>query len=160
MIEIVVKNELFPWADTPLREDAQPLPAVSNPSFRIAIGIARVVAESSQIALLGGIDVFVWAQFHNVFMGDAIIAILAHTCGECLLIDNLPNIFNNEIAGSSELAVVPGLDKCDFGILLLLKTLILTCKIAIASGTLHLGIPPACALPPSITFKGHLKARI
>jgi hypothetical protein len=103
-----------------------------NPLIDIAVRIARVVAKTTKIAFLGCIDEFALAEGHEVKMLDPFLVILPHAAVERPFVDNLSNVFVDELMRSQVLLrpeampLLLGLNDGHAGIFLSLESLILT----------------------------------
>jgi len=145
-IDVVVEDELFPRLDVALDEDTHAQLVADDPLVDKAIGVAGVVAEAAEVALFGGVDKLALGQRHKVEVLDALVVVLQHAAAECLLVDDLANVLEDELAGghvavgAQAEALFVRLDDGDVGVLLALEALVLALAAARAvADTLHLG---------------------
>jgi hypothetical protein len=145
-IDVVVEDEFFAGFDSPLGEDAHAQFIPDHPLVDKAIRIARVIAEAAEVTLLRRIDELTLGEGHEIEMLNTFFVILDHASAEGTLINDLPDIFEDEIAGF-EIAVraqsetlLLSLDDCHIGILFPLEALVLAGAPAGAvAHALHLG---------------------
>lgn len=137
-VDIVVEHELLTGADGAAGKNAHAQLLAHHPLVDITVGIARMVAEPAQVALLSGIDKLALGERHEVKVLDALAVVLDHPVPERRLIDDLANVLENEVVWL-QVPVRPqaepllvGLDDRNIGILLALKPLVLTTRPAVA----------------------------
>lgn len=131
-VDIVVEHQLFTSFDRSFSKYAHAQLLSNNPFVDIAVGVARVIAESTEIALLGGVDKFSLAQGHEIKVLDAFLVVHVHSAAKGLLGDDLANILKDEISrlevgvGPQAVAFLVGLDDRHIGIEVSSKALVLT----------------------------------
>lgn len=99
-IDVVVEDQLFACFDFPLGKNSHPQFVTNHPFIDIAVGVAGVIAESTQISFLSSVNKFVLREGHEIEMLDALIVVLDGASTKIGFIDNLSNILKNEFMRS------------------------------------------------------------
>jgi len=116
-----------------------------DPFVHVAIWIAGMIAESTEIAFLRSINEFRFREGHEIKMFDAFFVIGDGSFPECLLIDYFADVLKNKIVRtqisicSQAIAFLLRPDDGYAGVLFALEALILTvyATIAIAINAFH-----------------------
>lgn len=146
-VHVVVEDQLLASFDAPLGKDTHAQLLADNPFVHVAVGIAGVIAEAAEIALLGRIDELVLREGHEVEMLDAFLVILYRALPKGRLVDDLADVLEDKVVGfqvnigPEPEALFFGLNDRDVGVLPLLKSLVLAPGTAVAfpAHALHLG---------------------
>lgn len=131
-INIVIECELFTGFDGPFGEDSHPELLAHNPLVDIAVGIARVVAETAEVPPLGRIDELVFAERHEIEMFDTLFIVLSHAASKWTLGNDFAQVLEDELLRSQgglspkAIAFLFRLDNGDICIFSSLESLILT----------------------------------
>lgn len=145
-IDVVIEDEFFPGLDLAFHEDAHAKFVTNNPFVHKTVGIARVIAKSSEIALFSRIDEFAFCEGHEIEMFYAFFVVLNHAASERAFINDFANVFEDEftryhvLVCAKTIALLLSLDYRHVGILFSEEPLVLTLSpTAAVTATLHFG---------------------
>lgn len=81
-VDIVVESEFFSGFNAALGEDAHAESIANNPFVDKTVRVARMVAESAEVALFCCINKLSFAERHEIKVFDALLVILVHAPSE------------------------------------------------------------------------------
>lgn len=95
-LELVVKGELLTILDWLDGEDTDPEFRSYDPFFQMTVGVARVVDETGETSLLGGVDDLVRLQRHKVKVLDSSIRVLPRALDEIRIWKYFSNVLHHK----------------------------------------------------------------
>jgi hypothetical protein len=98
-VHIVVENQLLASVNVSLGKNAHAQLLTYHPFVHVAIGIARMVAKSTKIALFRSINKFAFRKGHKIKMFDAFFGICVRALPERRLVDDFADVLENEVIG-------------------------------------------------------------
>jgi hypothetical protein len=98
-VHIIVENELLAGFDVSLGKNAHAQLLTYHPFVHVAIGIARMVAKSTEVAFFRSIDEFAFCQGHKIKVLDTFFGICVRAAPERRLVDDFADVLKNEIIG-------------------------------------------------------------
>jgi len=99
-VNVVVENQLLACLNFALGKDSHPQFIAHHPLVHIAVGVARMIAEATQIAFLSGINELILRKGHEVEVLNPLIVVLDGAPTEIGFVDDFPNVFENEVMRS------------------------------------------------------------
>ncbi len=96
-INVVIEDKLFTSLYLTPRKNTHAKFVADHPLVHVAVRVAGVVAKPTEIAFLGGINKFILSQGHEIEVLDAFLVISDHTLSESRFVDDLSDIFEDEI---------------------------------------------------------------
>ena len=147
-INVIVEDQLLACLDLALSKDAHAQLVSNHPLVHKTVGVAGMVAEPPEVALLCCVHEFALGQGHEVKVFYALLVVLYHAATKCSLIDNLAYVLEDEVSWQEVLVrpqaetLLVCFDYGNIGVLLAQEPLVLTLSAATAvTHTFHFGSP-------------------